>query len=122
MILEPVPISQPKSSWTDWMSGFFLNDDEVTEAPGPLIGPMNVPGVGQQVYIRQNEPIDDDIDRVVIHVVKRDPPAYSSISPQYPQRLHNQSPYDTNDPPVSSERYLTQKSYLKLYNWISLKN
>ncbi|KAJ8666873.1 hypothetical protein QAD02_008535 [Eretmocerus hayati] len=73
VILERV--SKPrKSSWTDWIPDFFL-EDESSEAtgPGPLIGPIDMPGMGGQVFIKEKRP-SDDTERVVIHLVKKPAP------------------------------------------------
>ncbi|XP_031783792.1 uncharacterized protein LOC103318033 [Nasonia vitripennis] len=98
MILEPMPRHR-ESSWTDWMPDFF--GDDSPPGPGPLIGPMEFPGIGKKVFIRQNEPLDEDINRVVIHIINREaPPTYGPpVSHQsHPPQQYNQLPYYTEDP------------------------
>ncbi|OXU19168.1 hypothetical protein TSAR_002756 [Trichomalopsis sarcophagae] len=105
MILEPMPRHR-ESSWTDWMPDFF--GDDSPPGPGPLIGPMEFPGIGKKVFIRQNEPLDEDTNRVVIHLINREtPPTYGTpVSHQsHPPQQYNQQPYYTEDPMKQHDRH-----------------
>ncbi|OXU19509.1 hypothetical protein TSAR_012131 [Trichomalopsis sarcophagae] len=98
MILEPIQRHR-ENSWADWMPDFF--GDDSPPGPDPLIGPMKFPGIGKKVFIRQNEPLDEDTDRVVIHLIRREvPPPYGppvTHESHLPQK-YNQLPYYAEDP------------------------
>ena len=112
VILEPIQHHR-ESSWMDWMPDLFGEDKNTT--PGPLIGPINFPGMGNQVYVRQTEPIDEDTDHVVIHLINRLPPTQNQqfTSPQFLQssEAHNPLAYFMKDPVGQLNRYLTHFLY-----------
>ncbi|XP_058792363.1 uncharacterized protein LOC131664908 isoform X2 [Phymastichus coffea] len=90
MILEPMHKHSSRSSWMDWMPDFF--DDDPPPEPGPLIGPIDFPGLSRNLYIRQNEPLDDDTNHVVIHVINRKTPSYFPASSALVTHENNQNP------------------------------
>lgn len=101
MILEPMHSHRSSSpNWMDWIPDFF-GDDPPPPGRGPLIGPIDFPGLSRKLFIRQHQPLDDDTEHVVIHVVNRQAtPSYSSSVPSVAHLpiSHNQIPYYDKNP------------------------
>ncbi|XP_033223731.1 trichohyalin-like [Belonocnema kinseyi] len=69
VIIEPfLQVKKVQKGFRGWMQKIFSENKEKKKGTGPLLGPIKVPGLGEHVYIRAVEPIENESERIVIHL------------------------------------------------------
>lgn len=69
VIIEPfLRVKRVQKGFWGWIQKIFSENKEKKKGSGPLLGPIKVPGLGEHVYIRAVEPIENESERIVIHL------------------------------------------------------
>ena len=69
VLIEPFfRVKKEQKGFWGWLQKIFGENKEKKKGPGPLIGPIKVPGLGDHVYIRAADPIENESERVIIHL------------------------------------------------------
>ncbi|XP_015586121.1 uncharacterized protein LOC107263441 isoform X2 [Cephus cinctus] len=100
--LEPLVHKVHRNNIFDWMLTFLsriIGSDKINYSKtmtsvknfGPLLGPVNFPGIDGNVYIRQLDPVHEEADHVVIHLVQK----VSSSPHEFPMKSANSVSLDS---------------------------
>ena len=72
VLIEPFfRVKKVEKGFWGWLKKVF-SENKQKKGQGPLIGPIKVPGMGDNVYIKGVEPLENESERVVIHLVTKD--------------------------------------------------
>lgn len=76
VLIEPFyRMKKEEKGFWGWLKKIFGdNKEKKNEGQGPLIGPVKVPGMGDNVYIRAMDSLENEANHVVIHLMMKNSP------------------------------------------------